>query len=84
MKENWVVQHDGKPSGILTSVTHSPRLKKNIALAMVSMSGSKIGTNLVVDTPVGTARRIRPTAVAYLGGAFTVKKGIMVKSSWTV
>jgi aminomethyltransferase len=55
MKDSWPVRHNGEPSGMLTSVTYSPRLKKNIALAMISMPNSNPGTTLLVDSSVGTA-----------------------------
>lgn len=55
MREPWYVRHNGEPSGALTSVTFSPRLKKNIAFGMISIANCKPGTHLVVETPVGTA-----------------------------
>ena len=49
----WVLIHDGVNVGKVTSAVYSPRLKKNIALAMVSVSFTKIGTELTVDTNKG-------------------------------
>ena len=46
----WDLSHDGVNVGKVTSAVYSPRLKKNIALAMVSKSFTKIGTELTVDT----------------------------------
>ena len=46
----WDLIHDGVNVGKVTSAVYSPRLKKNIALAMVSRSFTKIGTELMVDT----------------------------------
>ena len=46
----WGLSHDGVNVGKVTSAVYSPRLKKNIALAMVSRSFTKIGTELTVDT----------------------------------
>ena len=46
----WDLSHDGVNVGKVTSAVYSPRLKKNIALAMVSRSFTKIGTELTVDT----------------------------------
>ena len=46
----WDLSHDGVNVGKVTSAVYSPRLKKNIALAMVSQSFTKIGTELTVDT----------------------------------
>ena len=46
----WELSHDGVNVGKVTSAVYSPRLKKNIALAMVSQSFTKIGTELTVDT----------------------------------
>ena len=46
----WELSHDGVNVGKVTSAVYSPRLKKNIALAMISQSFTKIGTELTVDT----------------------------------
>ena len=47
------LSHDGVNVGKVTSAVYSPRLKKNIALAMISQSFTKIGTELTVDTNKG-------------------------------
>ena len=44
----WPILKDGKKIGKVTSAVYSPRLKKNIALAMVEINNSKIGNNLKV------------------------------------
>ena len=44
----WSIYKDGKKIGKVTSAVYSPRLKKNIALAMVEINNSKIGNNLIV------------------------------------
>ncbi len=44
----WTVSHDGKAVGKVTSAVYSPRLKKNIALAMVALEATEPGTNLQV------------------------------------
>lgn len=51
----WPVLYAGKPSGVVTSSTYSPRLEKNIALAMVLIANAELGTNLTVETPWGSA-----------------------------
>ena len=43
----------GKLIGKVTSAVYSPRLKKNIALAMVEINFSNNGTNLEVTTHEG-------------------------------
>ena len=45
----WKVLSDNKIIGKITSAIYSPRLKKNIALAMVDISFSKINTELDVE-----------------------------------
>ncbi len=54
-EQRWPLQHNGEPCGVITSSTYSPRLKKNIALAIVSIAKAKLGTNLTVETPWGPA-----------------------------
>ena len=45
----WKVVKDNKEIGKITSAVYSPRLKKNIALAMVSVDKSEVGTELDVE-----------------------------------
>ena len=44
----WSIKKDNKKIGRVTSAIYSPRLKKNIALAMIDINFSKIGNNLFV------------------------------------
>ncbi len=44
----WNIEHDGQAVGKVTSAVYSPRLKKNIALAMVSTAAAELGSNLRV------------------------------------
>jgi aminomethyltransferase len=44
----WSVLKDGKDIGKVTSAVYSPRLKKNIGLAMIKIEHSEIGTMLNV------------------------------------
>ena len=50
------LQRNGEPSGVITSSTYSPALRKNIALAMVSIANVEPGTDLTVETPGGLAK----------------------------
>tara|TARA_B100001063_G_scaffold23712_1_gene18027 strand:- start:255 stop:1397 length:1143 start_codon:yes stop_codon:yes gene_type:complete len=45
----WTIFHDGKSVGKVTSAVYSPRLKKNIALAMVDIKSAKINSELDVQ-----------------------------------
>jgi len=45
----WILSSDGKKIGKVTSAIYSPRLKKNIALAMVNIEYSKINTELEIQ-----------------------------------
>ncbi len=49
----WPIKKDRKQIGKVTSAVYSPRLKKNIALAMVEINFSNIGTSLEVTTHEG-------------------------------
>ncbi len=46
----WELQKDNKIIGKVTSAVYSPRLKKNIALAMIEIAYLKIGAELKVKT----------------------------------
>ena len=47
----WPIEMDGKNIGKVTSAVYSPRLKKNIALAMIDIAANKLGqsVNVVID-----------------------------------
>ena len=49
----WPLNKDNKKIGKITSAVYSPRLKKNIALAMIDIEQSEIGTKLEVITNEG-------------------------------
>ena len=49
----WPVEKDSKIIGKVTSAVYSPRLKKNIALAMIEISHSKLENQLDVQTHEG-------------------------------
>lgn len=50
----WAIVKDGKTVGKVTSAVYSPRLQKNIALAMVSTDCAEIETVLEVQAPMGS------------------------------
>jgi aminomethyltransferase len=47
--EYWSVEWNGQSVGTITSAVYSPDLDKNIALAMVGIECSEVGTQLVVN-----------------------------------
>lgn len=51
----WPVSNNSETIGKVTSAVYSPRLEKNIALAMLSVEHSHIGHNLQVELPSGMA-----------------------------
>lgn len=52
----WGISQGGETVGKVTSAVYSPRLERNIALAMVSVDCATIGTELEVVLPSGPAR----------------------------
>ena len=50
----WPIFIDSKEVGFVTSAIHSPRLNKNIAMAIVSIDYSSLNTTANVETPHGT------------------------------
>ncbi len=52
----WTVFHDGRPTGKLSSCVYSPRLDKNISIAIVASKNSHEGTGLEVETTEGKRR----------------------------
>ena len=49
----WPIEKNGKKIGKVTSAVYSPRLKKNIALAMIEIDYSELGNQLDVQTHEG-------------------------------
>jgi len=49
----WPIEKNGKKIGKVTSAVYSPRLKKNIALAMIEINYSELGNQLDVQTHEG-------------------------------
>ncbi len=52
-EEFWPLHADGARQGELRSCVHSPRLEKNIAMAMVATAHSEPGCRLTVRSPTG-------------------------------
>ena len=49
----WLAQANGRRIGHVTSLTYSPRLKKNIGYALLSSDHAKLGTKFRVTSPWG-------------------------------
>ncbi|MFT5895384.1 MAG: glycine cleavage system aminomethyltransferase T, partial [bacterium] len=49
----WPISKDGENVGRVTSAVYSPRLEKNIALAMVELDCTDIGMELMIAMPEG-------------------------------
>lgn len=54
-EDRWPITVEGEPGGYVTSATFSPRLEKNIALAMLPIANAQPHTTLTVETPQGQA-----------------------------
>jgi glycine cleavage system aminomethyltransferase T len=52
----WSIEWEGTPIGKVTSAVYSPRLKKNIALAMVSIAYTSLGEKFNIFTPEGVLK----------------------------
>ena len=50
----WTIDRDGEQVGKVTSAVYSPRLEQNIALAMVAVESSTLGTTLTTSTGTGS------------------------------
>lgn len=49
----WKISKDGEEIGKVTSAVYSPRLEKNIALAMVEIGYAEIGISVDIETSTG-------------------------------
>ncbi len=52
----WPISADGHGVGKVTSAVYSPRLDQNIAIAIVSVEHTKLGTVLDVETTIGSVK----------------------------
>ena len=52
----WSIQQDGATIGKVTSAVYSPRLKQNIALAMVATDAAILGAEVEVSTNTGAVK----------------------------
>ena len=52
----WSIQQDGATIGKVTSAVYSPRLKQNIALAMVATDAAILGAEVEVSTNTGVVK----------------------------
>lgn len=68
---HWPLLDGTQPAGHVTSATHSPRLERNIALAMVPVSKADLGTTLTCDSAEG-----RRTATVVEKPFFDPKKAL--------
>lgn len=50
----WGLEKDGKEVGKVTSAVYSPRLEQNIALAMVDINYTEMGTTFDIEVPSGS------------------------------
>ena len=73
--EKWVIEKDGVSFGMVTSAIYSPRLEKNIALAMVAIDHADLGNQVSVKMN-GSAR----DAIIVEKPFFDPKKSITSKS----
>jgi glycine cleavage system aminomethyltransferase T len=53
MIDRFPVHHDGERVGRVSSACHSPRLERNIGLAMLPLELTELGAELEVETPTG-------------------------------
>ncbi len=61
----WLLTSKGHSAGKLTSLAHSPRLERNIAIGLVRPEFSNVGTSLEVETWTGT-RAVTVSAIPFL------------------
>jgi len=71
----WPVKAAGRPVGRVTSAIWSPRLKKNLAYAMVPLAHAALGTKLTVSVPDAGERTATVVAKPFLDPKKEIPKG---------
>lgn len=61
-EHRWAITKDGKAAGELTSCVYSPRMKRNIGLALLIVEHAEVGTAVMLHTPFD----VRPAEVTTL------------------
>ena len=64
-ENRWPITKNGEPAGELTAFVHSPRLERNIGLAMLPINYTEVGTKLMLQTPFG-ARTVEVTTLPFV------------------
>ena len=64
-EHRWVVYDENGRVGEVTSAVHSPRLKRNIGMALLDLAFTDIGTQLKVETPEGN-RELEVTTLPFI------------------
>jgi aminomethyltransferase len=71
----WPVSAAGRPVGHITSAIYSPRMKKNIAYAMVPVSHAAPGTKLSTSIPEVGERPATVVAMPFVDPQKEIPKG---------
>lgn len=61
-RDPWPVMADGEQVGVISSAIWSPRLEANVALGMLAIEHTEVGSTLVVETPDDAHRAVVATA----------------------
>ena len=64
-EHRWKILGDKGQVGVVTNAVYSPRLERNIGLALVDFPHSELGQNLTVETPEG-ARDVELTSLPFV------------------
>ena len=64
-EHRWVIRSDGPQVGFVTNAVHSPRLDRNIALAIIDVPFDANDAALTVETVEGT-RRAESTSLPFV------------------
>lgn len=71
----WLVKAGGEAAGGVTSAIWSPRLKKNIGYAMLSVAHAALGTALRVEIPGAGERKATVVALPFMDPSKEIPKG---------
>lgn len=65
-EHHWPLTYADQSAGVVTSATYSPRLERNIALAMVPIEFAEVGAMLTVAMPEGISAECTVTTFPFL------------------
>ena len=78
-EHRWIVSNQNGNIGVITNAVYSPRLERNIGIALLDMPHSELGAGLTVETPEGV-RDVELTSMPFIDPNKEIPRASLRKS----